>query len=325
MLNKVAVDGPDAALRTEILIALALGISLTRANGTLPELSRASRARARRAGPGRRRARLSLAPRSSLTYRDPETRPARRRRLCMTRPPARRGSSHRPRRARAAQCRRCMGTHTPPRLPARDDRAPRGDKERSSLGVGCRHRPRSRRRALAQPEEALADVRQLADAPDVVVVQRDTIYGLRRVLRTANPLGDRPGRRGSPARLAGDPASAASRARSASASAQRRATTRAPSSSVVPRARGRDLAGGADRPDRAVPAPHRQPEGARDGDTRPRRAAGGGPRAGVEFVDCAPALLASGERTTGANGYNLNAAGSRIVARDASARSLAST
>ena len=34
-----------AALRTEILIALALGISLTRANGTLSQLSRASRAR----------------------------------------------------------------------------------------------------------------------------------------------------------------------------------------------------------------------------------------------------------------------------------------
>ena len=45
MLNKVAIDGPDAALRTEILIALALGISLTRANGTMPQLSRASRTR----------------------------------------------------------------------------------------------------------------------------------------------------------------------------------------------------------------------------------------------------------------------------------------
>ena len=39
-------------------------------------------------------------------------------------------------------------------------------------------------------------------------------------------------------------------------------------------------------------------------------------RAGVDVVDCAPALLASGERTTGANGYNLNAAGSRIVAEE---------
>jgi hypothetical protein len=37
-------------------------------------------------------------------------------------------------------------------------------------------------------------------------------------------------------------------------------------------------------------------------------------RAGAEFVDCAPALLASPERTTGANGYNLNSTGSRIVA-----------
>jgi hypothetical protein len=37
-------------------------------------------------------------------------------------------------------------------------------------------------------------------------------------------------------------------------------------------------------------------------------------RTGVEFLDCAPALLACSERTTGANGYNLNATGSRIVA-----------
>lgn len=45
IVRKVAIEGPDAALRAEILIALVLGISLTRANGTLPALSRASRAR----------------------------------------------------------------------------------------------------------------------------------------------------------------------------------------------------------------------------------------------------------------------------------------
>ena len=45
MLQKVAIEGPDAALRAEILTALALGISLTRANGTMPQLSRASRTR----------------------------------------------------------------------------------------------------------------------------------------------------------------------------------------------------------------------------------------------------------------------------------------
>jgi AcrR family transcriptional regulator len=45
MVRKVAIDGPDAALRAEILIALVLGISLTRANGTMPQLSRASRER----------------------------------------------------------------------------------------------------------------------------------------------------------------------------------------------------------------------------------------------------------------------------------------
>jgi len=37
-------------------------------------------------------------------------------------------------------------------------------------------------------------------------------------------------------------------------------------------------------------------------------------RAGVEFLDCGPALLACPRRTTGANGYNLNATGSQIVA-----------
>src|SRR5947207_974537 len=45
MVRKVAVEGPDAALRAEILIALVLGISLTRANGTMPQLSHTSRAR----------------------------------------------------------------------------------------------------------------------------------------------------------------------------------------------------------------------------------------------------------------------------------------
>ena len=45
MVRRVALEGPDAELRAEILIALVLGISLARANGTMPQLSRASRAR----------------------------------------------------------------------------------------------------------------------------------------------------------------------------------------------------------------------------------------------------------------------------------------
>jgi AcrR family transcriptional regulator len=45
MLAQFALEGPDAALRAEILIALVLGISLTRANGTLPHVARASRAK----------------------------------------------------------------------------------------------------------------------------------------------------------------------------------------------------------------------------------------------------------------------------------------
>jgi AcrR family transcriptional regulator len=43
--RRLLIEGPEAALRAEILLALVLGISLTRANGTLPHLARASRAR----------------------------------------------------------------------------------------------------------------------------------------------------------------------------------------------------------------------------------------------------------------------------------------
>lgn len=45
LLDRLALEGADAALRAEILIALVLGISLTRANGMLPRLARVSRAR----------------------------------------------------------------------------------------------------------------------------------------------------------------------------------------------------------------------------------------------------------------------------------------
>jgi AcrR family transcriptional regulator len=45
VLDQLALGGRDAQLRAEILIALVLGISLTRANGTLPHLARASRER----------------------------------------------------------------------------------------------------------------------------------------------------------------------------------------------------------------------------------------------------------------------------------------
>jgi AcrR family transcriptional regulator len=45
LVTKIALEGLDATLRAEILLALVLGISLTRANGTLPHIERASRAR----------------------------------------------------------------------------------------------------------------------------------------------------------------------------------------------------------------------------------------------------------------------------------------
>ena len=43
LIDLIAFEGPDAALRAELLIALVLGISLTRANGTLTRLAGASR------------------------------------------------------------------------------------------------------------------------------------------------------------------------------------------------------------------------------------------------------------------------------------------
>jgi AcrR family transcriptional regulator len=45
LIERFDLDGPDAALRAELLIALVLGISLARSNGTLPQLARASRTR----------------------------------------------------------------------------------------------------------------------------------------------------------------------------------------------------------------------------------------------------------------------------------------
>jgi AcrR family transcriptional regulator len=45
VISRLLIEGPDARLRAEILLALVLGISLTRANGTLPHIARASRAR----------------------------------------------------------------------------------------------------------------------------------------------------------------------------------------------------------------------------------------------------------------------------------------
>jgi hypothetical protein len=45
MVARLALEGPDAALRAEILLALVLGISLTRGNGTLQQIAAASRAR----------------------------------------------------------------------------------------------------------------------------------------------------------------------------------------------------------------------------------------------------------------------------------------
>jgi AcrR family transcriptional regulator len=45
LVDRFDLEGPEAMLRAEVLIALVLGVSLARSNGTLPQLARASRAR----------------------------------------------------------------------------------------------------------------------------------------------------------------------------------------------------------------------------------------------------------------------------------------
>jgi hypothetical protein len=202
------------------------------------------------------------------------------------------------------------GTHTPPGYPMVMAERLAGDGSGLEVGFGIF----GWYEGLPQTEEALTEHLKLTGAPQLVVVQLGAIYGLRRVLSDNNRL-DR--LRGAVARALGPLAIQVSRltrpigqrlgkpARAYPGTAQLESFL-ALAQRTWPAAR---IVVMAPFP-RHIASPEVRAMEARVHDEQEAAAA----RAGVEFLDCAPALLACTERTTGANGYNLNAAGSRIVA-----------
>lgn len=155
---------------------------------------------------------------------------------------------------------------------------------------------------------------RLTGAPDGVVVQLGAIYGLRRVLADGNAL-DRI--RGAVARALGPLAIPASRVMRPVG--QRVGTPVTPYPGTGPLEAFLALARNTWPEARVTvlaPFPRRIASPAvRAMETRVHdEQLAAAQRAGVGFLDCAPLLLASAERTTGANGYNLNTTGSRIVA-----------
>jgi hypothetical protein len=202
------------------------------------------------------------------------------------------------------------GTHTPPGYPlAMAERLAEGG---SGLEVGFGIF--GWYEALPQTERGLTKHLKLTGPPDLVVVQLGAIYGLRRVLADGNRL-DKV--RAAVARALGPLAIPVSRM--TRPMGQRVGTPvrdypgTAPLEAFLalarttwPQAR---IVVMAPFP-RHIASPKVRAMEARVHDEQLAAAQ----RAGVEFVDCAPALLASAERTTGANGYNLNTTGSRIVA-----------
>jgi hypothetical protein len=202
------------------------------------------------------------------------------------------------------------GTHTPPGYPlALAERlVAAGSGLEVGFGIFGKYE------LLPRDEAALTKYLRLTGAPDVIVVQLGALYGLRRVLADGNAL-DRV--RGGVARALGPLAIPVSRMTRPFGQRLGRPVT--PYPGTAPLEAFIALAGEVWPEARIVlmaPFPrHIASPAVRAMETRvhdDQLAAAG--RAGIEFVDCAPALLACSERTTGANGYNLNAAGSRIVA-----------
>jgi hypothetical protein len=204
------------------------------------------------------------------------------------------------------------GTHTPPGYPL--VMAERLCAEGSGLEVGFGIFGWYER--LPQTEGALTEHLKLSGAPQLVVVQLGAIYGLRRVISDNNAL-DR--LRLAVARALGPLAIHVSQF--TRPVGQRLGTPASPYPGTAqlesflalarrtwPAARVVVMAPFP----RRIASPKVRAMEARVHDDQLAAA----PRAGVEFLDCAPALLACPRRTTGANGYNLNATGSRIVAEE---------
>jgi hypothetical protein len=202
------------------------------------------------------------------------------------------------------------GTHTPPGYPHTMAERLAGDGPGLEVGFGIY----GWYEGLPRTEAELVEHLKLSGPPELVVVQLGAIYGLRRVLPDNNPL-DRI--RGAVARALGRLAVPISRlmrpvGQRVGSNVRAYPGTEALESFLA-------LAGPT-WPDativllapfpRHIASPQVRATEAKVHDEQEAAAR----RAGVEFLDCAPLLLAARERTTGANGYNLNAAGSAIVA-----------
>jgi hypothetical protein len=204
------------------------------------------------------------------------------------------------------------GTHTPPGYPLVMAERLAADGSGLEVGFGIF----GWYEGLPQTEEALTEHLKLTGPPDLVVVQLGAIYGLRRVLSDNNGLDKL---RAAVARALGPLAIPVSRVvrpvgqRVGTAAREYPGTERLESFLALARATWPEARIVVMAPvPRHIASPKVRAIEARVHDEQVAAAE----RAGVEFVDCAPALLASPERTTCANGYNLNAAGSRIVAEE---------
>ena len=204
------------------------------------------------------------------------------------------------------------GTHTPPGYPAAMAERLTAGGPGLEVGFGIY----GWYEGLPQTEEKLVEHLKLTGAPELVVVQLGAIYGLRRVLSDNNRF-DRV--RGAAARALGPLAIPVSRLMrpvgQRVGSNVRAYEGTEPLESFLSLARATwpeaTIVLMAPFP-RHIASPQVRATEARVHDEQLAAAA----RSGVEFLDCAPALLAASERTTGANGYNLNAAGSAIVAEE---------
>jgi hypothetical protein len=202
------------------------------------------------------------------------------------------------------------GTHTPPGYPRVMAERLAADGPGLEVGFGIFGKYED----LPRDEPALVRHLKLTGAPDGVVVQLGAIYGLRRVLPDGNALDIV---RGAVARALGPLAIPVSRVMRPVG--QRVGTPVTSYPGTAPLEAFLELAQ-ATWPDARVavmpPFPrHIASRAVRAVEARVHdEQLAASARADVDFLDCGQALLAGRERTTGANGYNLNAAGSRIVA-----------
>jgi hypothetical protein len=202
------------------------------------------------------------------------------------------------------------GTHTPPGYPRAMAERLAQDGPGLQVGFGIY----GWYELLPQTAEELVRHLKLDGPPDLVVVQLGAIYGLRRVLPDNNRL-DR--LRGAVARALGPLAIHVSRItrpvgqRLGSSASEYHGPARLESFLALARATWPEARIVLMAPfPRRIASPQVRAIGARIHREQAAAAAG----AGVDFLDCGPALQAAQARTNGANGYNLNSAGSEIVA-----------